>query len=119
MKYKIKKHIIERGYPIGSPKYEIRHATTYPLTDKNFLECHAEASKKEKKKFGTRKFHSLTRLIHSYRNELLGDNSITGKIYISSIVPEYPLWKRNEVAYHEQQEATCLKKKRMSIFKNK
>jgi hypothetical protein len=90
---KIKKHIPEEGYPIIS-KY-------YP-------ECHKEANKKELKKYGLKKFRQVNALYMHNLGELLGTNTISGKTYVSSIVPEK---HRIQVDYHEKVEFECLSKK--------
>ncbi len=115
--YKLKKHIWESGYPIGSPLYKKHPAHVYPLTNKYYLECHKFATQQEIKKFGLHHFHQLGGLIPSHPDELLGDNTRRGKIYVSMVVPENPHWKREEVRYHEEQEAICIKKKIEAFFK--
>ena len=95
--YKLKSHIPARGYP---------------LTSKDYEECHKFATQQEIKKFGIHKFHRLGILIPQHSHELLGSNKPDGEIDVSMIVPKHPLWEREEVRYHEQKEAECLEKKR-------
>lgn len=102
MKYKVKKHISTEGYPLNS---------------KDYAECHKFATQQEIKKFGIHHFHKLGILIPQHPTELLGTNKPSGKLYVSSIVPSNPHWEREEVAYHEEQESLCLKRKRESYLR--
>lgn len=97
IKYKLKRHIPIKGYP---------------LTSKDYEDCHKFATRQEIKKFGIHKFHKLGILIPLHQHELLGTNKPSGEIDVSMIVPKHPFWEREEVAYHEKQEVECLKKKR-------
>ena len=103
MKVVLKKHIPAKGYP---------------LTDKDYEECHKYATRMEIKKFGIHHFHKLGILIPQHPHELLGRNLPSGEIDVSRIVPPHPKWEREEVIYHEKKEAECIaRKKRKRLLK--
>jgi hypothetical protein len=95
-KYILKKHIPERGFPLINEFYD---------------ECHRFATKQEIKKYGIHKFHKIGILIPQHPHELLGTNKPSRRTYVSEIVPEKPEWEREEVGYHEDQEALCIERK--------
>lgn len=91
-KYKVVKHIEEKGYPINTKEYKA---------------AHIEADKKEKAKYpvGYEKLKQLCAVCG--KNELIGDHSHTGHVIIEEKVPPS---LRSEVAYHETEELKAEKR---------
>lgn len=95
MTYKIVKRIIRKGWP---------------TTSKAWRKSHHEANKKEKARFGKKAFAKVQRIIDKMpKNELLGSHTKTGKIRISSRVPEE---NRAQIEYHERIEHQLMMRKK-------
>lgn len=91
-KYKLSKSIKRSGWPTSSKLYSL---------------AHSEASNAEKKKY-PKGYQALKKLdAKTPANRLIGKNSKSGKITVSSVVPKR---YRAEVAYHERTEAKALKR---------
>jgi hypothetical protein len=97
IKYTLKKSIKRSGFPTTNSKYR---------------EAHSEASNSEKSKYpkGYAKLKKMDAQTPS--GQLLGKNTKSGKIYVSSKVPKA---LRQEVAYHEKMESKAIKR----LTKNK
>ena len=80
----------------------------FPTHSKKYPSAHEQADKAEKKKFpkGYSKLEKLDKQVG--RHELVGKNTKTGKIEVSSKVPKS---LRKEVAFHEKVENKILRKK--------
>ncbi len=88
-KYKLKKHIPAKGYP---------------LTDPNFDICHHYANMMEIKKYGYHQFHKINILYIKHPNQLLATHSSHGKITLASFLPKEYI---QEIKDHERWELEC------------
>jgi|SRR5271157_3707152 len=83
----------------------------YPSSQKKYPTAHEEASKAEKKKFGSKSYDKLKEmdLKAGHAHKSIGNNTKSGKIEVSTTVPKK---LRKEVAYHEKVENKILRKKK-------
>lgn len=92
VKYKLVKSIKRSGFPTTSPKYH---------------EAHSEASNAERAKY-PKGYQKLKKMDAETPNgQLLGKNTKSGSVYVSSKVPPK---LRQEVAYHERMENKAIKR---------
>lgn len=98
----------------GKGHYELVKSLSgkgYPSSEKKYAYAHEQASKEEKKKFGTKSYNKLKTMDmkagHAHKS--IGSNTKSGKIEVSTTVPKK---LRKEVAYHEKVESKILRKKK-------
>ena len=92
--FHIAKHLTDKGFPTHNKKY---------------ASAHEEASKAEKSKYSRSNYSNLKKMDETFPNhELLGKNTKSGKIEVSTKVPKK---LRQEVAFHEKFENKILRKK--------
>jgi hypothetical protein len=81
----------------------------FPTHAKRYKTAHRSANKDEKKAFGEKSFKALEKISRKVSShELIGKNTRSGKVEVSSKVPKK---YRNEVAYHEKKENDILRRK--------
>ena len=92
--YKLVKRIKSKGWPVSSHKYR---------------KAHKEADKRERKRFGKRRFKEVEAIAKKIpKGELAGKHTKTGKVIISKRVPEK---YRSQIAYHERTEHRLMTKR--------
>lgn len=93
MSYKLVSRIKAVGWPVRTKSGKIR---------KGWKSSHMAANASEKKKFGSKAFAAVQRIVRKMpKDELLGSHTKRGKIKVSKIVPKR---FRPQIAYHERVE---------------
>lgn len=85
----------------------------YPRNSKKYPRAHRKASQLEKLKFGAPQFKALNTFINKHipRGELAGDNTKSGRIWVSGRIPvKFRNYRfRPEIAFHEKVERKILR----------